>query len=135
MGATLDSSALVNGKYAQTKHCLHNGEGYDGLGVLADISGLGYYSSVPMEEGDELRPRGFLLYDNSDKAAPCSRPSGCRCRSVRREPPYRIKPLPVWNWRARTVFAPGVSRRIENKTAIRLCAHELHTALTAAAAP
>jgi hypothetical protein len=62
--------ALISGKYAQTKHCLHNGEGYDALGVLADISGLGYYSSVPMEEGDELRPRGFLLYDNSDKAAP-----------------------------------------------------------------
>jgi hypothetical protein len=62
--------ALISGRYAQTKHCLHNAEGYDALGVLADISGLGYYSSVSMEEGDELRPRGFLLYDNSDKAAP-----------------------------------------------------------------
>jgi hypothetical protein len=38
--------------------------------VLADISGLGYYSSVRIEEADELRPRGFLLYDNSDKAPP-----------------------------------------------------------------
>jgi hypothetical protein len=62
--------ALISGRYPQTKHCLHNAEGYDPIGVLADISGLGYYSSAPMEEEDELRPRGFLLYDNSDKAPP-----------------------------------------------------------------
>ena len=38
--------------------------------MLADISGLGYYSSALMEGDDELRPRGFLLYDNSDNAPP-----------------------------------------------------------------
>src|SRR4051794_27030994 len=64
------AEALIGARYPQTKHCLHNAEGYDPIGVLADISGLGYYSSAPMEEDDELRPRGFLLYDNSDKAPP-----------------------------------------------------------------
>jgi hypothetical protein len=62
--------ALISGEYPQTKYCLRNAEGYDPLGVLADISGLGYYSSAPIEDEDELKPRGFLLYDNSDKAAP-----------------------------------------------------------------
>jgi hypothetical protein len=62
--------ALISAKYPQTKHCFHNAEGYDPIGVLADISGLGYYSSAPIEGADELRPRGFLLHDNSDKAPP-----------------------------------------------------------------
>jgi hypothetical protein len=62
--------ALTSDKYPPTKHCLHNAEGYDPIGVLADISGLGYYSSALMEGDDELRPRGFLLYDNSDNAPP-----------------------------------------------------------------
>jgi hypothetical protein len=62
--------ALISGRYPQTKHCLRNAEGYDPIGVLADISELGYYSSASMEEDDEFRPRGFLLYDNSDKAPP-----------------------------------------------------------------
>src|SRR4051794_35496513 len=68
--AKLWVGALISDKYPQTKRSLHNAEGYDPIGVLADIAGLGYYSSVRIEEADELRPRGFLLYDNSDKAPP-----------------------------------------------------------------
>jgi hypothetical protein len=37
---------------------------------LADISGLGYYSDVPVEEGEEHKPRGFLLYDDGETAPP-----------------------------------------------------------------
>jgi hypothetical protein len=45
--------ALISDKYPQTKRSLHNAEGYDPIGVLADISGLGYYSSVRIEEADD----------------------------------------------------------------------------------
>jgi hypothetical protein len=38
--------------------------------VLADISGLGYYSSVPFEKGEELQPRGFILHETSESAPP-----------------------------------------------------------------
>jgi hypothetical protein len=63
-------SALNSGRYSQTRHCLRDGTGYDPLGVLADISGLGYYSDVPVEEGEEHKPRGFLLYDDGETAPP-----------------------------------------------------------------
>lgn len=62
--------ALISGSYPQTKHCLRDGTGYDPLGVLADISGLGYYSDVPVEPGEERKPRGFLLYDDGEAAPP-----------------------------------------------------------------
>jgi hypothetical protein len=62
--------ALISGRYPQTKHCLRDGIGYDPLGVLADISGLGYYSDAPLEEGEEQMPRGFLLYDDGADAPP-----------------------------------------------------------------
>ncbi|MBV8849992.1 MAG: hypothetical protein JOZ16_10470 [Methylobacteriaceae bacterium] len=62
--------ALVSGRYPQTKHCLRDGIGYDPVGVLADISGLGYYADVAVEDGDEDKPRGFLLYDDGDEAPP-----------------------------------------------------------------
>ena len=62
--------ALTSGRYPQTKHCLRDGVGYDPLGVLADISGLGYYSDAPVEEGEEYKPRGFLLYDDGEDAPP-----------------------------------------------------------------
>jgi hypothetical protein len=62
--------ALISGRYPQTKHCLRDGMGYDALGVLADISGLGYYSEHPTEDGEERQPRGFLLYDDGEDAPP-----------------------------------------------------------------
>jgi hypothetical protein len=62
--------ALISGRYSQTRHCLRDGVGYDPLGVLADISGLGYYSDFPVEDGEEHKPRGFLLYDDGEAAAP-----------------------------------------------------------------
>jgi hypothetical protein len=62
--------ALLSGRYSQTKHCLRDGTGYDPLGVLADISGLGYYSDFPVEDGEERMPRGFLLYDDGETAPP-----------------------------------------------------------------
>ena len=62
--------ALISGRYPQTKRSLRDGTGFDPLGVLADISGLGYYSDVPFEKGEELKPRGFLLYDTSENAPP-----------------------------------------------------------------
>jgi hypothetical protein len=62
--------ALVSGRYPQTKHCLRDGIGYDPLGVLADISGLGYYSDFPVEGGEEHKPRGFLLYEDGETAPP-----------------------------------------------------------------
>lgn len=62
--------ALVSGRYPQTRHCLRDGIGYDPVGVLADISGLGYYADVPVEPGDEDKPRGFLLYDAGEAAPP-----------------------------------------------------------------
>jgi hypothetical protein len=62
--------ALISGGYPQTRQCLRDGKGYDPLGVLADISGLGYYSTVPFEEGEESKPRGFILYDTSQSAPP-----------------------------------------------------------------
>jgi hypothetical protein len=62
--------ALISGRYPQTQHCLRDGIGYDPLGVLADISGLGYYSDAPVEDGEEHKPRGFLLYDDGETAPP-----------------------------------------------------------------
>jgi hypothetical protein len=62
--------ALISDEYPQTRNCLRDGRGYDPLGVLADISGLGYYSSVPFEEGEESKPRGFILYDTNPTAPP-----------------------------------------------------------------
>jgi hypothetical protein len=62
--------ALISGEYPQTRHWLRDSTGYDPLGVLADISGLGYYSSVPFEKGEELQPRGFILHETSESAPP-----------------------------------------------------------------
>jgi hypothetical protein len=62
--------ALISGRYPQTRYCLRDGTGYDPIGVLADISGLGYYSDLPIEEGEESRPRGFLLYDDTSENVP-----------------------------------------------------------------
>ena len=62
--------ALMSDRYPQTRHCLRDGRGYDPVGVLADISGLGYYRSVPFEKGEECKPRGFILYDTSQSAPP-----------------------------------------------------------------
>jgi hypothetical protein len=62
--------ALISGEYPQTRNCLRDSTGYDPLGVLADISGLGYYSSVPFEKGEELQPRGFILHETSESAPP-----------------------------------------------------------------
>ena len=62
--------ALMSDRSPQTRHCLRDGRGYDPVGVLADISGLGYYSRVPFEKGEESKPRGFILYDTSQSAPP-----------------------------------------------------------------
>ena len=62
--------ALVSGRYQQTRYCLRDGRGYDAIGVLADISGLGYYSVLPVEEGEERNPRGFLLYETGEYVTP-----------------------------------------------------------------
>ena len=63
-------AALISEKYIQTRHCLHNATGYDPIGVLADISGLGYYAYDPFEAGQDLQPRGFLLFDTGENAPP-----------------------------------------------------------------
>jgi hypothetical protein len=68
-------NALNSGRYSQTRHCLRDGTGYDPLGVLADISGLGYYSDVPVEEGEEHKPRGFLDRQHRRSRFLWSRPS------------------------------------------------------------
>jgi hypothetical protein len=62
--------ALISGRYPQTAYCLRDGKGYDPIGVLADISGLGYYSDLPIEAGEESSPRVFLLYDTSANVPP-----------------------------------------------------------------